>query len=95
MVAYDLKNIALLNAKGVDYRCILWGISKNDAITMLNNSVLEDKGVLLMNFGANKTVEVINEGAFGGTYFRDIYSSVNGKWYTKSWKEFDQLKDID
>ena len=45
MVAYDLKNIAILNAKGVDYRCILWGISKNDAITMLNNSVLEDKGV--------------------------------------------------
>ena len=27
--------------------------------------------------------------------FRDIYSSVNGKWYKKSWKEFDQLKDID
>ena len=49
-----------------------------------------------MNFGANKTfVEVIREGAFGGTYFRDIYSSVTGKWYKKSWKEFDQLKDID
>ena len=30
-----------------------------------------------MNFGANKTpVEVIKEGAFGGTYFRDIYSGV-------------------
>ena len=27
--------------------------------------------------------------------FRDIYSSVNGKWYKKYWKEFDQLKDID
>ena len=49
-----------------------------------------------MDFGANKTpVEVIKEGAFGGTYFRDIYSSVNGKWYKKSWKEFDQLKNID
>ena len=45
-MAYELKNIAILNAKGVDYRCILWGISKNDAINMLNNSVLEDKGVL-------------------------------------------------
>ena len=32
--------------KGVDYRCILWGISKNDAVDRLNNSVLEDKGVL-------------------------------------------------
>ena len=31
---------------------------------------------------------------FGGTYFRDIYSGVNGKWYRKSWKEFDELGDI-
>ena len=49
-----------------------------------------------MGFGANKTpIEVIKEGAFGGAYFRDIYSGVNKKWYRKSWKEFDQLKDID
>ena len=46
MMAYELRNIAILNAKGVDYRCILWGISKNDAVDRLNNSVLEDKGVL-------------------------------------------------
>ena len=33
-----------------------------------------------MNFTPNKTpAEIINEGAFGGTYFRDIYFSVNGK----------------
>ena len=38
-----------------------------------------------MDFGANKTpVEVIREGAFGGTYFGDIYSGVNGQWYKKS-----------
>ena len=49
-----------------------------------------------MNFGTNKTsVKVIKEGVFGGTYFTDIYCSVNGKCYIKSWKEFDQLKDID
>ena len=49
-----------------------------------------------MDFGANKTpVEVIREGAFGGTYFRDIYSGVTGTWYKTSWKEFDQLTDID
>ena len=49
-----------------------------------------------MDFCANKMpVEVINEGAFGGTYFRSIYSSVTRKWYRKSWKEFEQLKDID
>ena len=40
-------------------------------------------------------VEVIREGAFAGTYFRDIYSGVTGKWYRKTWKELDQLKDID
>ena len=35
-----------------------------------------------MDFDANKTpVEVIREDAFGGTYFRDIYSGVTGKWY--------------
>ena len=38
-----------------------------------------------MGFGANKTpVEIIKEGAFGGTYLRDIYSCINGKSYRKS-----------
>ena len=49
-----------------------------------------------MDFGTNKTpIEVIKEDAFGGTYFRDICSSANGKWYKKLWKEIDQLKNID
>ena len=48
-----------------------------------------------MDFGANKTpIEVTRERVFGGTYFQDIYSGVNEKWHKKSWKEFDQLKDI-
>ena len=46
MTAYELKNIAILNVKGVDFRCILWGISRDEAVNRLNNSVLEDKGVL-------------------------------------------------
>ena len=34
-----------------------------------------------MDFGTNKTpAEIIKEGAFGGTYYRDIYSNVNNKW---------------
>ena len=38
-----------------------------------------------MNFGTNKTpIEVIKEGSFGRTYFRDIYSNTNGKWYKNS-----------
>ena len=49
-----------------------------------------------MYFSANITpVQVIKQGTFGGTYFRDIYSSVNDKWYKNSWKEFGVLKDID
>ena len=47
-----------------------------------------------MDFSPKTPIEVIREGAFGGAYFRDIYSSVNGKWHKKSWKEFDQLKNI-
>ena len=27
--------------------------------------------------------------------FRDIYSGVNGNWYRNSWKEFNELKNID
>ena len=38
---------------------------------MLNNSVLEDKGRVV--------VKKVQEGVFGGTCFRDIYSIVNGK----------------
>ena len=37
-----------------------------------------------MDFGTNKMpTEVYKEGAFGGTYFRDIYSHV--KWWCKKW----------
>ena len=49
-----------------------------------------------MDFSPNKKpIEVIKEGAFGGTYFRDIYSGVSRKLYRRLWKEFDQLKNID
>ena len=38
-----------------------------------------------MDSNPNKTpVKVIKEGAFGGTYFRDIYSGVNRKWCRNS-----------
>ena len=49
-----------------------------------------------MDFGANKApIEVIREGAYGGTYFRDIYSDDTKKWHKKPWEKFDQLKDVD
>ena len=46
MTANELKNIAILNVKGVVLRCILQGISRDEAVNRFNNSVLEDKGVL-------------------------------------------------
>ena len=45
-MANSLKNIAILNAKGNTFRCILMGISKNEDLKRLNNSVTYDKGVL-------------------------------------------------
>ena len=46
MTAYELNNISILNVKGIDFRCILWGISRDEVVNRLNNSVLEDKVVL-------------------------------------------------
>ena len=45
-MAYELKNIAILSAKGVDYRCILWNISRDETFNKLNNYVLGHKDVL-------------------------------------------------
>ena len=48
-----------------------------------------------MNFNPTKIpIEIIKEGAFGGTYFRDVYSNINEKWYKNS-KELVHLKNID
>ena len=46
MTAYELKNNAILDVNGVDFRCILWGASRDKAVNRLSDSVLEDKGVL-------------------------------------------------
>ena len=40
MTVYELKSIAILNVKEVDYRCVLWGINKNETVNILNNFVL-------------------------------------------------------
>ena len=46
MIDYELKNIAILNAKLIDYRCVLWGVAKNNAINILGNSKLDNQGIL-------------------------------------------------
>ena len=41
-----VKKFCNINEKGADFRCVLWGISREEAVNRLNNSVSEDKGVL-------------------------------------------------
>ena len=42
IIAYESKNIAMLNVKGVYYKCVLWKMTKNDAINKMDNSKLDD-----------------------------------------------------
>ena len=45
-MAYSLKNIAILSAKGATFRCLLMGTSKNEALQNINSSVTYDRRVL-------------------------------------------------
>ena len=42
MIAYESKNIVILNVKDVYYKFVLWKMTKNDAINKLGNSKLDD-----------------------------------------------------
>ena len=46
MMLFDLNDFKILNIKGVDYRCFMFNMIKNDPIKLLNNSVLDNKGIL-------------------------------------------------
>ena len=46
MIAYSLKDTAILNAKGATFRCSLIGVSKNEGLKRLSNSVTYGGGVL-------------------------------------------------
>ena len=46
MIVETLYGFVILRVKGVDYRCCVVNMSKRDAISLLNNSVLDNKGVL-------------------------------------------------
>ena len=43
MMSVNLSDIAILNIKSSDYRCIIRLISKNDAIRLLQNPYLSEK----------------------------------------------------
>ena len=59
-MVYSLKNITILSAKAVTFRCLLMGISKNEVLKKLHNSVLQDKGALLMEAKATQ-IKIINQ----------------------------------
>ena len=42
----NISDIATITVKNVDYRCIIYNISKSEAINLLENSVLEDRGYI-------------------------------------------------
>ena len=44
LMVYELKDIAILNIKCVNYWCIIWNMSRIDAINRLNNSKLDVNG---------------------------------------------------
>ena len=46
MIVQKLDNFVILKVKGVNYRCYVVNMSKRDAVTLLNNSELDNKGVL-------------------------------------------------
>ena len=46
MLSVNISDIAIITVKNVDYRCIIHNISKSEAINLLENSVLEDRGYI-------------------------------------------------
>ena len=43
MISIKLSNIAVLSIKGADYCCIITGISKSEAINLMQNIFLSEK----------------------------------------------------
>ena len=44
MLCFNTSDITIITDKGIDYRCIIHGISKSDAIHFLENPMLDDPG---------------------------------------------------
>ena len=45
-LSVKISDIAIITVKNVDYRCIIYNITKSEAINLLKNSVLEDRGYI-------------------------------------------------
>ena len=48
--AMSFKNVAIVSVKGNDYRIHFYYINKNDAVTLVTNSNLNDKNGVLLKF---------------------------------------------
>ena len=46
MLSVNICDIAIINVKNIDYRCIIHNIRKSEAINLLKNSVLKDHGYI-------------------------------------------------
>ena len=46
MMVYDLNDFMILNMKDIDYRCCEFNVNRSDAVQLLNNSSLDNEGVL-------------------------------------------------
>ena len=46
MLSVNICDIAVITIKDIDYRCIIYNISKYEAIKLLKNSVLDDLGYI-------------------------------------------------
>ena len=46
MIVQNLDEFLILKIKDFDYRCCVVSMSKKDAISLLNNSVLDNKDIL-------------------------------------------------
>ena len=46
MMVYGLDDFMISNIKSVDYRCFICNLSKSDVLKLLNNSQLDNKGIL-------------------------------------------------
>ena len=46
ILCFNISDIAIITVKGVDCRCIICNISKSEAIHLLKNSSLKDRGYI-------------------------------------------------
>ena len=61
ILSVNIRDIAIITVKNVNYRCIIHNISKSEAINLLKNYVLEDRGYIYkkniaLNFSLCTTV---------------------------------------